>query len=167
MRETSLSIRYKIYEQITELPAAQAELLRQAEEGAENAYAPYSKFSVGAAIELASGQIINANNQENVAYPSGLCAERIALFYASAQYPAEDIIRIAVTSQTAKTPLKQLITPCGACRQVMAEYEVRQRRKIEIILAAGKGKILVFDSVEHILPFMFRADQLKKKNKEL
>lgn len=166
MQENSFSIRYKIYGQISELPSEQAELLGQAEAAAENAYAPYSEFQVGAAIELDDGQIINANNQENIAYPSGLCAERIAMFYASAQYPRQQIVRIAVSSQSAKTSIEQLLTPCGACRQVMAEYQLKQDRNIEIILAAGKGRIMVFDRVEDILPFMFKADQLKK-NQEL
>ena len=126
-------------------------LLSSAKRSAANAYAPYSKFKVGAAILLKNGKIISGNNQENAAYPSGLCAERVALFFASSQYPGQTIKAIAVTN-----------VPCGACRQAILEYETKQRSPIRIIMQK-ENNIIISEGISHLLPLAFNSSALKKK----
>lgn len=134
-----------------------------ARESAQSAYAPYSDFKVGAAVLLKNGKIISGNNQENIAYPSGLCAERVALFSAGANFPAVPIKAIAVSflshSKKSNTP----ITPCGACRQVIAECELRYKNKIRIILESEQEKIWLIDGIDNLLPFMFQHPKLIRK----
>jgi cytidine deaminase len=126
------------------------------------AYAPYSSFRVGAAIRLADGKIMTGNNQENASYPCGLCAERVALFYAQAQYPATPVEAIAIFAIASEFHLKQPVTPCGACRQVIAEYEQRHQKKIRIIMGNGNGMVCIVDGAESLLPFTFYLEELKK-----
>lgn len=121
-------------------------------------YAPYSGFHVGAAVLLQNGIIITGNNQENAAYPSGLCAERIALFYAASQYPTVPIIAIAVsTHHSSQTGLAR---PCGACLQVMSEYEDIAEQSMHVILDGSEG-IIVLDGLDNLLPLRFRKVDLK------
>jgi cytidine deaminase len=126
-------------------------------EAALNAYAPYSKFHVGAAVLLANNEIITGNNQENAAYSTTLCAERVALFYANSIYKDIPVTAIAVTASTSHGITHEPVKPCGSCRQALMETEVRFGRAIRIILD-GRNKIQVFDGVENLLPFAFKPD---------
>ena len=127
----------------------------------KSAYAPYSGFLVGATVLLENGEIISGNNQENVAYPSGLCAERVAIFYAGANFPNVKIKTIAITAVSKKFEIKDIISPCGACRQAIAEYEVKQENDIRILLHHPDDSILIVNSVSDLLPFMFKSKELK------
>ena len=143
------------------LSSADAELLQRAETAASQAYAPYSQFSVGAALRLETDEIVYGSNQENVAYPSGLCAERVAIFAASSVHPNVVIKTMAITARTSKFELNDPLTPCGACRQVIMEYQNKQEAPIRLILA-GKGEtVWIFDDASALLPFGFEADSLK------
>jgi cytidine deaminase len=127
------------------------------------AYAPYSTFRVGAAVLLKNGKIFTGNNQENMAYPSGLCAERVALFYAASQYPDVAVKAIAVTAHASDFEIDHPVAPCGACRQVMAETENRSQEKMRLIMMGEKGKVQIIEGVDNILPLMFHEENLKKK----
>ena len=121
----------------------------------KNAYAPYSKFRVGAAILLDNGEVVVGSNQENAAYPSGLCAERVAIFYAGAIYPEAIILKIAITAASDNNKTTSPVPPCGACRQSIAEYEIRQESPIEIYYMGESGSIHQSTSLKNLLPFMF------------
>ena len=162
MKTVELKITYEKYDHINELTPQDKALLEKATEAHKDAYAPYSQFHVGAALLLEDGNIITGNNQENAAYPSGICAERVALFYASSQFPDASIKTIAIVAQAMHFVITEPVAPCGSCRQVMSEYETKQQSPIRIILMAEKGNILIFNKVEDILPFMFHAEELKK-----
>jgi cytidine deaminase len=134
------------------------ELLKHAEEAVKRAYAPYSKFSVGAAVRLANGEIITGNNQENVAYPAGLCAERVALFYANAKYPDIPVTDLLVVAESGNQGITEMpVTPCGSCRQVMQETESRYHKHMRVILA-GKEELWVFENGSQLLPLNFTED---------
>ena len=148
-----------VYATAKQLPADEQTLLKQATKIMLAAYAPYSNFKVGAAVLLENGKIITGNNQENAAYPSGMCAERVAIFYAGAQYPDVAIKTIAVTCEA---EAEQPVTPCGACRQAIAEYEQRHNKKIKLIMATPTGKVFSTNGIETLLPFMFSSKYLKK-----
>ena len=147
---------------LSELEQCDQELVNNAISSLKDAYAPYSGFQVGASILLENGKIINGSNQENVAYPSGLCAERVAIFYASSNYPNIKIIKMAISVQAVDFNINDVISPCGACRQVMAEYEENQNYPIQIILHSPNNDILIVDRVQDLLPFMFKSPHLKK-----
>lgn len=149
---------YTVYDDERELAvheAADAELLQQAHEATRNSYAPYSKFHVGAAARLANGVIVKGNNIENAAYPSGLCAERVTLFAAQAQYPDVPVEALALTACSEITEVTEPVAPCGACRQVMVETEQRSGRPMKIICQGQTGPVFVFDGVETLMPFVF------------
>ena len=146
---------------LDELKKNQQDLLQKAHHICSDAYAPYSMFKVGASLILKNGQIINGSNQENVAYPSGLCAERVAIFNAGANFPNQIIEQIAIVAH-ADFELNKPIMPCGACRQAMIEYEQKQGRKIEVLLQGNKGNIFISESVSNLLPYAFECEALKK-----
>lgn len=149
---------YTVYDDERELAVhevADAELLQQAHEATHNSYAPYSKFHVGAAARLANGVIVKGNNIENAAYPSGLCAERVTLFAAQAQYPDVPVVALALTACSEITEVTEPVAPCGACRQVMVETEQRSGRPMKIICQGHTGPVFVFDGVETLMPFVF------------
>jgi len=158
MREIILQIRYREYATNADLPEADYQLILKAREVAQMGYAPYSGFHVGSAVMLQNGIIITGNNQENVAYPSGLCAERTALFYAASQYPSIPIVAIAVS--TFNPSRSGVARPCGACLQVMAEYEDLAGQPLHIILD-GSDRIIVLDGIDNLLPLRFRREDLK------
>jgi cytidine deaminase len=137
-----------------ELLSEEKIIIEQAKESVFRAYAPYSGFQVGAAALLANGEVICGNNQENVAYPSGLCAERTALFYAHSQYPGEAVLALAIAAYTDGDFLDRPISPCGACRQVLLETEIRFKQPVKIILY-GKKEIFIVESVKDLLPLAF------------
>ncbi len=129
--------------------------MEKAIEARKNAYAPYSKFSVGAAILLDNNQIVTGNNQENASYPSGLCAERTAIYYAGSQYPDAKILKMALTAGSRVNQTITPIPPCGACRQAIAEYEVKQESPIEIYFMGETGKVVKSNSLANLLPLGF------------
>lgn len=151
---------YELYNSIDELPADFKNLMLKARNATKTAYAPYSNYFVGAAVLLENGSIIEGSNQENAAYPSGLCAERVAVFAAGAHNPDVKIKAIAVAAYKGKKSEPEAVSPCGDCRQVMAEYEHRYKSGIRLIMQAEGGKIIVLDNVKSLLPFMFNADNL-------
>ena len=147
--------------QAGELPASYAALLQKAQKACENAYAPYSNFYVGAAILLENGEVITGTNQENAAYPSGLCAERTAIFWTGANHPNELIEAIAITARRKADTQYIAVTPCGACRQALLEYEMKQDKPIKVILEGGEGESIVFDSLASLLPMKFSEKELR------
>ena len=149
------SFKFQLYPNLESLPTIDISIVNKAFEAMEKAYAPYSKFKVGAALLLEDGQIIQGNNQENIAYPSGLCAERIALFHANSQFPEIAVELICIVAKGDLMPISQLISPCGACRQVMLESENRQNKPIRIILVNQDNRTMCIDSVQNLLPFGF------------
>ncbi len=148
------------YNSPAELSEKYQKLINEAKEAAQKAYAPYSKFKVGAAVLLQNGEIIQGNNQENAAYPSGLCAERVAIFYANSKFPNIPISAIAITAHTKSGFIKLPIPPCGSCLQVMLESEKRANTSIEVILY-GQEKITLAYSIKQFLPVNFNKDMLK------
>lgn len=159
MRTKELRILVYEYSTIWDLPEADQKLVLAAREASERAFAPYSHFNVGAALLLANGEIVTGNNQENAAFPTGLCAERVALFYAHATYPKVAVKVMAVTASNSHGPVEGPVKPCGSCRQAMVEAEVRFKHPIRIILD-GKKKIQVFEGVDNLLPFAFKPESL-------
>ena len=160
MKEITLKIKFTEYEAIAQLPEKDNNLIMKARDAAKNAYAPYSGFRVGAAVLLENGVIVTGNNQENAAYPSGLCAERTALFYASAQHPNVPIIAIAVSTLNRASTPSDIAKPCGACRQVMAEYEDIADKKLHIILDST-DRILILNGIDSLLPLRFKKEDVK------
>lgn len=156
--EKELKIHYVEYDE-QDLPQADRDLLAKAAQMAQTAYAPYSRFKVGAALRLKNGVVVCGSNQENAAYPSGLCAERVAVFSAAANYPDQQIEALAITAVTSK-PINHPIAPCGACRQSILEYEHKFSHPIRLILRGSSGKVAVFDSIESLLPFQFNNEEL-------
>jgi cytidine deaminase len=148
------------YSSIDELNNTQNNLLLKAKQAAKNAYAPYSKFNVGCALLLQNGEIILGNNQENIAYPSGLCAERTAIFYAGANFPTIPIIMMAVTAFANQYDVNQPVMPCGACLQSISEFELRFQKPIEIILQGNSGAIYIAQGIKTFLPFQFFIKEL-------
>jgi cytidine deaminase len=163
MKKNKYLIEIEEFDSINELSAEDQHLLNQAIAASENAYAPYSNYHVGAALRLEDGKIILGNNQENVAYPSGLCAERVAFFHANSNYPGKAIEAVAITAKSKTFVIQKPVTPCGSCRQVMAETENIQKRKIRVLMMGEKGSVFVSESVESLLPLMFQAEELKIK----
>ena len=147
---------------LSELDNKDQELIANAKEAFITAYAPYSGFLVGASILLDNGEIVNGSNQENVAYPSGLCAERVAMFYAGAKFPDAKIKAIAVSVISKTFKVTDVISPCGACRQVMAEYEDKQAQPIKVILHSPTDDVLIANTVQDLLPFVFKSPHLKQ-----
>ena len=161
MQEEKLELLF-IRAKLLELSSEEQALIKNAKDSLNSAYAPYSGFLVGASILLDNGEVINGSNQENVAYPSGLCAERVALFYAGARFPDAKIKTIAVSVMSKNFKVTDVISPCGACRQVMAEYEDKQEQAIKVILHSPTDQVLIANTVESLLPFMFKSPLLKQ-----
>ena len=161
IKKLDLISSFEVYDSENQLPASDKNLLETAKKALTAAYAPYSNFFVGAAVLLENGQIVIGNNQENAAYPSGLCAERVAIYHAGAQYPGVPVKAIAVSCKAQNQVINDPVTPCGACRQAIAEYENRYEQKIRIIMAGQSGNVYVTDSIESLLPLMFNRKYLK------
>mgnify|MGYP000913082611 CR=1 FL=1 len=155
MKDIIISTQFSVFESASELPNDIQNLMTQAIEVRKNAYAPYSKFKVGAALLLDNGKIVLGSNQENAAYPSGLCAERVAVFQAGAIYPDAKILKMAISAASENNQTTSPIPPCGSCRQSIAEYEIRQDFPIEIYFMGEIGVIYKSDSLKNLLPFMF------------
>jgi cytidine deaminase len=155
MKNITVSTQFTVFENLLELPESIKDLMEQAVSIRKKAYAPYSKFRVGVAILLDNGKVVLGSNQENAAYPSGLCAERVAIFQAGAIYPDNKIVKMAITAASDSNQTSSPIPPCGACRQSIAEYEFRQDEPIEIYFMGEIGAIYKSDSLKNLLPFSF------------
>ena len=154
MKDRHLSIDYIEYSSVSEMEPLDQELVQAAIEAQKGSYSPYSQFQVGAALRLENGLIIKGANQENVAYPSGLCAERTAMFAASANYPDIAFDTLAVVGADHWVICESPATPCGACRQVMAQYQAKAGKPMSVIMV-GDGIIWKFDRVDDVLPLIF------------
>lgn len=155
-----IKINFQEYTSLEELETVDQQLCREAVKALKNSHSPYSKFRVGVAMRLQSGKILYASNQENVAYPSGLCAERVALFHWGANHPNDPIHTMAVTAHTEEFQLTRPVTSCGACLQVLAEYEKKQGSAIKMLLYCQQGPVWVASGIESFLPFLFFEDRL-------
>ncbi|MCD7900527.1 MAG: cytidine deaminase [Bacteroides sp.] len=153
MKDLTITAVIKVF-QFEELTATDQNLIIAAKDATNKSYAPYSNFAVGAAARLKNGTIVIGSNQENAAYPSGLCAERTALFYANSEYPHQPVETLAVAARNQKGFLNEPIPPCGACRQVMLETENRFNQPFRILLY-GTDEIYEIKSVQDLLPLSF------------
>ncbi|MBC6112689.1 cytidine deaminase [Pedobacter fastidiosus] len=160
MKSINLNISFEQYASILELSENDRILCELSEQALASSYSPYSKFRVGTAIRLASGETVLGSNQENLAYPSGLCAERVALFTIGATYPNAVIQSMAITAQTDAFEILQPVTSCGGCLQVMVEFERKQNSPIEVIFYCLNGEVMKIPSVKSLLPFAFVEDRL-------
>jgi cytidine deaminase len=160
MKEIQIETKLSVFESFEELSQSEKEFMNQAIEIRKKAYAPYSKFHVGAAIVLDNGVVLQGSNQENAAYPSGLCAERVVIFYAGANYPNNKIVKLFISATPSDRDSENPIPPCGSCRQSIAEYEIKQDLPIEIYFMGAKGAICKSDSLKNLLPFMFDKSNL-------
>ncbi|MDY7395404.1 cytidine deaminase [Aureibaculum sp. 2210JD6-5] len=160
MQKIESTTEYTVYNTIDELDSVIKNLMNSAIEARGNAYAPYSNFNVGAAILLDNNQVVVGNNQENAAFPSGLCAERVAIYNAGANYPQNKIKIIAISAASAKHKVNKPVGPCGACRQSIAEYENKQKQAIEIYFMGEVGQIVKVNSLKDLLPFGFDGSLL-------
>lgn len=155
MEKVEIKTQITVFDSINELPADVKKLMDAAIDAKQNAYAPYSKFKVGAALLLEDGTVINGNNQENAAYPSGMCAERVAIWKASSDYPTKKILKLAISASSASQILNEPVAPCGGCRQTLSEYELKQKDKIEVYFMGEIGKVIMTDSLLNLLPIAF------------
>ena len=158
MKKQVYQIQVTAYNRLQGLNEIQINLVNRAIEAAGNAYAPYSRYHVGAAVLLENGAIVTGNNQENAAYPSGLCAERVAIFYAGSQYPELTATRIAIAAMHDHLIQDEPVTPCGACRQVLFEKEEQGKRSLEVIMF-GQHRILIVSSAKDLLPLPFSLEK--------
>ena len=163
MKKKEIKIIISQFSGADELSAEDQKLLREAAKSASKSYAPYSEFHVGAAVLLENGKIVCGSNQENAAYPAGLCAERVALFYANSQYPGVAVKALAISAHADHFVIDKPISPCGTCRQVIAETESRQQSKIKIIMQGESGPVNMTEGIENLLPLTFYEEKLKKK----
>ncbi|WP_431472661.1 cytidine deaminase [Nonlabens sp. SCSIO 43208] len=159
-KKLNISTSLEVYENLQELASEDFLLMEHAVKARSRAYAPYSEFAVGCAILLENNEIVTGNNQENAAYPSGLCAERVALFYAGSQYPGVPVKKMALTAGPMSSDFFKPVPPCGACRQVISEYEKRQENGIEIYFMGTGGKVVMASSMESLLPLSFDKNYL-------
>jgi cytidine deaminase len=155
MKKVEIKTQITIFESIDELTTIVKGLMNKAIEAKQNAYAPYSKFKVGAAMLLEDGTIITGNNQENAAYPSGMCAERVAIWKVSSEFPNKKILKLAISASSSTQILNEPVAPCGACRQTLSEYEIKQKDKIEVYFMGEVGEIIKTESVLDLLPIAF------------
>ena len=153
MKNLNLTAKIQIYS-YDELNPEEKKLIDCAKDACSRAYAPYSQFQVGVAASLANGEIVTGSNQENVAFPSGLCAERTALFYANSQYPDQAVKALAVAAYTQGDFIDRPVSPCGACRQVILETEMRYKTPVRILLY-GKSEIYIMEGINNLLPLAF------------
>ncbi len=155
MKSFNISAEFEIFDSLEELPDNIVELMEKTFEARDKAYAPYSRFQVGAALLLDNGEVITGSNQENASYPSGLCAERTAVYYAGAKFPEARIECIAISATSLKRPVTSPVPPCGACRQALVEYEVKQKTDMEVYFMGESGAIVKAKSVKDLLPLIF------------
>lgn len=155
MKKITIRADLSVFDTVKELPEDVQELTLRAKSIRDNAYSPYSRFQVGAAILLGNGEVITGSNQENASYPAGLCAERTAIFYAGANFPDAKILKLVVSAKSLNHSVTVPTPPCGSCRQAIAEYEVKQDSPIEIYFMGESGKVVMADSISDLLPLIF------------
>lgn len=155
MKEYNNKTSFYIYDSKAELKEDDFNLMEQAHKAVIDAYAPYSHFHVGAAVLLANGKVVIGNNQENAAYPSGMCAERVAIWSAASRFPNEKVLKIAIAVKSNLKEVTKPVAPCGACRQTLLEYEVKQKAPISIFFMGETGKVIKSNSLSDLLPFAF------------
>ena len=149
-----------VYNDIFELEKEDKQLMDKAIEARKKAYAPYSKFSVGAALLLDNGVVVLGNNQENAAYPSGMCAERVAIWRAGSEYPEMKVLKLAISASSAISKVDKPVGPCGACRQSLSEYEMKQKQPFPILFMGELGEVIKTNSLASLLPFSFDSSYL-------
>lgn len=159
-KKIKINTEFEVYDSIEDLTKQDQDLLYLAKKAMEKAYAPYSNFFVGAALLMENGVIVTGNNQENAAYPSGLCAERVTIYHASSQHPNVKIKAIAITARTDSKVLKNPVSPCGSCRQSMSEYEVKFKTPIKVIMQGQEGPVYISESISNLLPLTFTSESL-------
>lgn len=155
MKKVEIKTEITVFNNTDELSNSIKTLMEKAIEVKQTAYAPYSNFKVGAAILLENGVIVTGNNQENAAYPSGMCAERVAVWKAASTYPNIEIVALAISASSGSQKLKNPVAPCGGCRQTLLEYEVNQNKHIPVYFMGEEGKVIMTNSVVDLLPVAF------------
>jgi len=160
MKEINIGAAGFVYENINEWSDIDRNLMEAAIEATKKSYAPYSGFKVGAALLMEDDSIIIGNNQENAAYPSGMCAERVAIWKAGSSFPNKKVIKIAITAISSNKTVDKPLGPCGACRQTLLEYEINQAKDVEIIFMGEIGKVVKANSISSLLPFSFDSSYL-------
>ena len=161
MKEKKFEFNYQVYDDLSELPEEQQWLLNEAREVSANAYAPYSKFQVGAVARMANGEIVAGSNQENASFPVGLCAERVLLASVSSIFPKIPIDTIAISYRSEHQKSDHPISPCGICRQSLQEFESRVGHPVQLIMGGMEGPVYVIDSATRLLPLAFTSDELR------
>lgn len=160
MKKVNIGASGYLYDDMSELSAEDKNLMEAAIEATKNSYSPYSNFKVGAALLMEDGSIIKGSNQENAAYPSGMCAERVAIWKAGSSFPGKKVKKIAITANSANKIVDKPVGPCGACRQTLLEYEKNQEEPMEVIFMGEVGKVVKAESVTSLLPFSFDSSYL-------
>ncbi|MBT5289682.1 MAG: cytidine deaminase [Flavobacterium sp.] len=160
MKEINTGSTAFIYEDINELSDVDKNLMKVAIAATKTSYAPYSGFNVGAALLMEDGSIIIGNNQENAAYPSGMCAERVAIWKAGSSFPNKKVKKIAITAVSSNKQLDKPVGPCGACRQTLLEYEINQKEDVEVFFMGEIGNVVKTSSIASLLPFSFDSSYL-------
>lgn len=160
MKEIKITASATLYKNITELSGEDTLLMQKAIEARHNAYAPYSKFNVGAALLLENNQIVLGNNQENAAYPSGMCAERVAIWNAGTMFPGVKIKKLAISASSTISKVNKPVRPCGACRQTLSEFEINQKQPFEVLFMGEVGEVVKIKSLLDLLPFSFDGSYL-------
>jgi cytidine deaminase len=160
MKEKKFEFEYEVYDDIGQLAEEDAWLLREAKAVTDQAYAPYSKFHVGAVAMLENGQVVAGTNQENASYPVGICAERVLLGSVATLHPNIPVKSLAISYNSEEVKSDHPISPCGMCRQALLEYETRLKKPIRLILGGMEGKVYVIKTASQLLPFAFTSDEL-------
>ncbi|WP_299666392.1 cytidine deaminase [uncultured Polaribacter sp.] len=160
MKEIKVSATATLFNDVSELSSEDQMLMNKAVEARKKAYAPYSKFSVGAALLLENGEIVLGSNQENAAYPSGMCAERVAIWKAGSEFPGEKIKKLVITASSTISKVDKPVGPCGACRQTLSEFEINQKEPFEVIFMGEVGEVVKTASLLSLLPFSFDSSYL-------
>jgi cytidine deaminase len=155
VKELKINTPFSIYDSQSDLPSEINELMLLAQDAITRAYAPYSHFQVGAAVLLVNGKVVTGNNQENAAYPSGMCAERVAIWSAASQYPGIAVKKVVISVKSTLKQVNKPVAPCGACRQTLLEYEHNQKEPIEVFFMGETGKVVQAHSLKDLLPFAF------------
>jgi cytidine deaminase len=162
MKQVTHSFDYQIFDSYLELQQADRDLLDKAKEAVSGSYAPYSHYHVGAAARLANGMIFKGSNQENMAFPAGLCAERVAVFSACSAFPDVPVASVAISAISDDFDVTDPVPPCGMCRQAILEYEMKFGNKIRIILGGQSGQVFIFNGMGTLLPLAFLEKGLAK-----
>jgi cytidine deaminase len=162
MRIVTSSFVYQVYNSASELAEADQELLDKAKQAVATSHAPYSRYHVGAAVRLANSIIVTGSNQENMSFPAGLCAERVAVFAAVSNYPGIPLASLAITAAADSFEVADPVPPCGMCRQAIVEFEMKYGNKIRVILGGHSGKVYIIDGMEALLPLTFHEAGLAK-----